>query len=93
MTAIVPPNRASWYPDASSQSDDLDQSCGEYGTKTPSRELFYRVCANAQEQDIRLEIELRVRDGNDEEASKIVVPARRASSFQIQDTKITVRPQ
>lgn len=72
-----------------------DRSCGEIQLKTPQRESFLRVCATAAAtgKHVRLEVERRTRDNQDEARQAAVVVATPGSSFDLLDGKLTVKTQ
>jgi len=69
-----------------------DHSCGELQSKGPARDSFLRVCAiPAEAGRVRLEIERRSRDKDDESHVKAVVMATSGSSFDVLDAKLSVK--
>lgn len=69
-----------------------DDSCGELQVKSPQRERSLRVCVRANSTDkLRIEIERRTRDLNDEVHTKTTVVMARGSSLNLDDLKLTLK--
>ncbi len=72
-----------------------DHSCGEIQIKSAQRESFLRVCAVASDNAkfVRLEIERRTRENQDESRQAAVVMAASGASYELFDGKMTVKTQ
>jgi hypothetical protein len=69
-----------------------DKSCAEIQAKSRDRESFFRVCASASENNyVRLDIDRRTRDKEDEARTSAVVVAAPGASYDLLDTKLTVK--
>lgn len=70
-----------------------DRSCGELQIKSPQRESFLKVCAQADDKTkyVRLEIDRRIRDKADESRQAAVVIASAGSTYDLLDGKMTVQ--
>jgi hypothetical protein len=72
-----------------------DRSCGEIQLKSPNRESFLKVCAVATEngKHVRLEVERRTRENQEETRQAAVVMAASGASYDLLDGKLTVKTQ
>lgn len=72
-----------------------DRSCGEIQLKSPNRESFLKVCAVATKGSkyVRLDVERRTRENQEESRQAAVVMAASGSSYDLLDGKLTVKTQ
>ena len=73
-----------------------DRSCAEIQVKSPQRESFLRVCAVGDDKNtkyVRLEVERRTRDNQDESRQAAVVVATSGASYDLLDGRMTVKTQ
>jgi hypothetical protein len=69
-----------------------DNSCGELQSKGPGRDSYVRVCAKPVDASrVRLDIERRSREKDDESHATAVVMAASGSTFDVLDAKLTVK--
>jgi hypothetical protein len=72
-----------------------DHSCGEVQIKSPDRESYFRVCAKPGDagKHVRLEVERRTREKQDEARQAAVVIATSGATYDLLDGKLTVKTQ
>lgn len=70
-----------------------DRSCGELQIKSPQRESFLRVCAQAADsgKHVRLDVDRRTRENQDESRQAAVVVAQAGATYDLLDGKLTVK--
>lgn len=70
-----------------------DRSCAELQLKSPQRESFLRVCAHAADsgKHVRLDVERRTRESQDESRQTAVVVAQAGATYDLLDGKLSVK--
>lgn len=70
----------------------VDNTCADMQVKAPKHEAFFRVCAKPADQGkVRIELERKTRDGDDEISNHATVTTTPKGSFSLLDMKVSLQ--